>query len=113
MNLQWLEHSSRVLFIHYEDMQSNTYQQLYKIAKFLHLTPDPERITCATQEYPASDSTGIKLGNHGKKTRVYLTYDPFTPEMRQRVDGYIHRVNESLTAHHQKVIPTKYTNKLF
>ena len=109
----WLTHSSRVLVIHYEDLQANSYQELNKIVKFLHVKPDRKRLLCATQEYPSSDSTGISLGNNEKEKRSYLAEDPFAPEMREMIDGYIRKVNESLAAHGLTVITSKYTNVTF
>ncbi len=113
MAMQWLTHTPRVLAIHYEDIQAKTYEELTKIVKFLNVEVDPQRIMCATQEYPSSQSTGISLGNHGSKTRVYLTYDPFSSALKEQIDGYIKDVNDSLAAHHQKLLPMDYSVKLF
>ena len=110
MATQWLSHTPRVLAIHYEDIQAHTFKELSKIVQFLNVEPDSQRIMCATQEYPSSQSTGVSLGNHGSKTRVYLTYDPFSSQLRETIDGHIRTVNESLATHHQKLLPMDYNS---
>ena len=71
--------------------------------KFLNVTPVAKRLQCAIQEYPAFDNTGVRTVKYSAQ-RVYLTHDPFTPEMRVMIDSYIQRVNASLAAHRQTVM---------
>ena len=104
--MNWLNTSSNVLFVHYDDLQTNTYEELVKMTQFLNLTSDTERLSCAVQEFPAYGATGVRLGDeaYGNKRRVYQTENPYTPEMRKLIDSYVQQVNESLAAHHQRVI---------
>ena len=71
---------------------------------------DAERLSCAVQDNPSSFSTGVALGNHGVKTRAYLTMDPFTPSMHVAMDAFILSVNQSLIARGHTPLPSNYNN---
>ncbi|XP_072177900.1 sialate:O-sulfotransferase 1-like [Diadema setosum] len=110
MNLNWIKYSKRLLVIHYEQLETHTEDQLTRIVQFLRKSPDQERIACSVQDNPSSSSTGVSLGNHGVKTRAYLTTDPFTPSMHTIIDSFILSVNESLIAKGQDPLPSDYSN---
>ena len=115
MNLQWTQSGKQCLPIFYEELENDTIQQVTHIVRFLNQTVDHLRIICATQEHPSSLVTGIYLGNHGLKTRVYLTTDPFSARMRQNIDQSIRIVNSSLFNNCKATIPPSYlkTNTIF
>ena len=111
--LQWIKNSAKVHVTHYEDLQAHTYSELAKIVRFLDVPVEPQRILCAIQEHPSSKSTGIALGNHGRKTRVYLTRDPFPGDVRRAIDGNIREINQTLIAHKLTPLPQNYSVQVF
>ena len=113
MAVQWITNSRRILVSHYENLQGDTYEELAKIVRFLDVPVQRERILCATQEYPSSKATGISLGNHGRKTRVYLTHDPFPSDVRKLVDEHIKQVNITLKEHKLTPLPRDYSVEVF
>ena len=115
MYLQWTQSGQQCLPIFYEELQNDTIQQVTRIVRFLNQTVDRLRITCATQEHPSSLVTGIHLGNRGRKTRLYLTTDPFSVRMHQNIDQSIRIVNSSLFYNYTTTIPSSYlkTNTIF
>ncbi|XP_071809550.1 sialate:O-sulfotransferase 2-like isoform X2 [Asterias amurensis] len=113
MALQWITHSKRIHVAHYEDLQQHTSEELTKIVQFLNVPVDKQRVLCAVQEHPSSKTTGIALGNHGLKTRVYLTKDPFPNEVRKLIDDNIKEVNSTLIKYNLTPLPMDYSVKVF
>ena len=113
MALQWITHSKRIHVAHYEDLQQHTSEELTKIVQFLNVPVDKQRVLCAVQEHPSSKTTGIALGNHGLKTRVYLTKDPFPNEVRKLIDDNIKEVNSTLVKYNLTPFPMDYSVKIF
>ncbi|XP_022088327.1 WSC domain-containing protein 2-like isoform X1 [Acanthaster planci] len=113
MAVQWITNSHRILVSHYENLQENTYEELAKIVRFLDVPVQTQRILCAIQEYPSSKATGVSLGNHGRKTRVYLTKDPFPPDVRKLVDENIKQVNTTLIEYKLNPLPRDYSVDVF
>ncbi|XP_041472338.1 WSC domain-containing protein 2-like [Lytechinus variegatus] len=111
MNMHWIQTHKRFLPMFYEELEAETVRKLMEIVVFLNRPVEPERIVCATQDHPSSLATSTSLGNHGRKTRVYLTEDPFTSEMHQKIDQSIQLVNKTLFKFHRKVVPAEYLKK--
>nr|XP_054755389.1 WSC domain-containing protein 2-like [Lytechinus pictus] len=108
MNMHWIQSKRRLLPVVYEELESDTRRVLTEIVAFLNRTVEYERITCATQEHPSSLATFTSLGNHGRQTRVYLTADPFTPEMHQKIVDSVTLVNATLFQLHKRSLPIVY-----
>eukprot|EP00057_Strongylocentrotus_purpuratus_P032628 XP_788295.3 PREDICTED: WSC domain-containing protein 2 [Strongylocentrotus purpuratus] len=112
MNIRWIQMQRRLLPVAYEELEAETVRKLTDIVVFLNRTVELERIVCATQDHPSSLATGTSLGNHGRKTRVYLTDDPFTAEMHLKIDKSIQLVNYTLFKIHGEVLPAEYLKKI-
>ncbi|XP_033646137.1 WSC domain-containing protein 1-like [Asterias rubens] len=113
MAVQWITNSKKIFVAHYENLQENTNEELTKIVQFLNVPVDKQRVLCAVQEHPSSKATGIALGNHGRKTRVYLTKDPFPSDVRKLVDDNIKEVNATLIAHKLTPLPRDYSVEVY
>ncbi|XP_063960417.1 sialate:O-sulfotransferase 2-like [Lytechinus pictus] len=111
MNLHWIQSRKPFLPIFYEDLEAETVRKLTEMVEFLNRPVELERIVCATQDRPSSLATSPSLGKDGRKMRVYLTEDPFTSEMHQKIDQSIQLVNRTLFKFHRKVLPTEYLKK--
>ncbi|KAJ8040170.1 WSC domain-containing protein 2 [Holothuria leucospilota] len=103
--INWCRKSSRLLVVNYEDLQENTSEELMRMIKFLKQPLDMTRITCAVQELPSSQSTGVSLGSFGLRSKTYLTFDPFTKRMHERLDGHIATVNATLIRYGHAPLP--------
>ncbi|XP_038055023.1 WSC domain-containing protein 2-like isoform X2 [Patiria miniata] len=113
MAVRWITNSRRIHVAHYENLQENTYEELARIVRFLDVSVQKQRILCAIQEYPSSKATGVALGNHGRKTRVYLTKNPFPTDVRALVDENIKQVNATLIEHKLTPLPRDYSVEVF
>lgn len=110
--VNWCRNSKRLLVVNYEELQKNTSKELIRVVKFLDQPLNMTRIACAVQELPSSESTGVYLGNHGIKTRSYLTFDPFTKLLRKLLDGHIATVNATLIRYGHAPLPNYKEAKL-
>ncbi|XP_071809551.1 sialate:O-sulfotransferase 2-like isoform X1 [Asterias amurensis] len=113
MALQWISHSKRIHVAHYEDLQQHTSEELTKIVQFLNVPVDKQRVLCAVQENPPHKATGIVIGDHGRKSREYLTEDPFPIDVRKLIDDSIKDVNSTLIKYNLTSFPMDYSVKIF
>ncbi|KAG1970229.1 WSC domain-containing protein 1 [Pimephales promelas] len=97
--LAWLRFAHRLLVVHFENLQKDLVPQLKAISTFLNISISEERLLC-TQ----SNRDGL-FKRSGSRS---LTFDPFTPEMRARIDGYIHTVDKALRDRSISGLPQEY-----
>ncbi|KAG9341401.1 hypothetical protein JZ751_019209 [Albula glossodonta] len=97
--LDWLKFGRRVLVVHYEDLQGALFPQLRLIASFLNVSVTEERLLCAESN---QDGHFKRPGarQHG--------FDPFTPEMKRLIDGYILTVDRALRDSNYTGLPREY-----
>ncbi|KAM4545171.1 sialate:O-sulfotransferase 1 isoform 1-T2 [Odontesthes bonariensis] len=97
--LSWLKFGQRLLVVHYEDLQRALFPQLRLITAFLNITVTEERLLCAQ-----SNQDG-----HFKRSRAQQpSFDPFTSDMRQMIDSYIHTVDQALQSRNFSRLPQDY-----
>uniref|UniRef100_A0AAY4BKH6 WSC domain-containing protein n=1 Tax=Denticeps clupeoides TaxID=299321 RepID=A0AAY4BKH6_9TELE len=97
--LDWLRYGRQVLVVHYEELQEDLVPRLRAIAQFLNASVSEERLLCAE-----SNKDG-----HFKRSGAHRpTLDPFTPEMRLLIDGYITAVDQALKESNQTGLPREY-----
>ncbi|XP_071956126.1 sialate:O-sulfotransferase 2-like [Antedon mediterranea] len=96
--LNWIKNTPKILVVHYENLEDNTFKEIHRMMDFLNVFATDNRIKCAIQEHPSSKSTGLSLGNHFRKTRVYLTNNPFSDSQKELIDRNIEMVNSTLNS---------------
>lgn len=97
--LSWLKFGRRLLVVHYEELQRALLPQLHLITAFLNVTMSEERLLCAQ-----SNQDG-----HFKRTGAQeLSFDPFTPDMRQMIDTFIQNVDQALKSRNFSGLPEEY-----
>ncbi|KAL6472311.1 hypothetical protein MHYP_G00184990 [Metynnis hypsauchen] len=97
--LSWLKFSSRLLVVHYEALQTDLLPQLKLITTFLNASVPDQRLLCAESN---RDGHFKRPGSRG------LTFDPFTLDMRTRIDGYILSVDQALRDRNLSGLPQEY-----
>ncbi|KAG9263095.1 WSC domain-containing protein 1-like [Astyanax mexicanus] len=97
--LSWLKFSRRLLVVHYEVLQMDLLPQLKLITAFLNASIPEHRLLCAESN---RDGHFKRPGSRG------LTFDPFTPDMRTRIDGYILSVDRALRDRNLSGLPQEY-----
>ncbi|XP_030633732.1 WSC domain containing 1a [Chanos chanos] len=97
--LDWLRFGRRVLVIHYEELQEALVPRLRIIADFLNISVTEERLLCAESN---------KDGHFKRSGARRPTFDPFTPDMRLLIDGYIVAVDQALRANNCSGLPQEY-----
>lgn len=97
--LSWLKFGRRLLVVHYEELQRALLPQLRLITAFLNVTLTEERLLCAQ-----SNQDG-----HFKRSRAQRpSFDPFTTDMRQMIDPFIHSVDKALQSRNFSRLPQEY-----
>ncbi|KAJ8414622.1 hypothetical protein AAFF_G00038240 [Aldrovandia affinis] len=97
--LDWLHFGRRVLVVHYEELQGALFPTLRGITSFLNVSVTEERLLCAE-----SNQDG-----HFKRTGARQhAFDPFTPDMKLLIDGYIHTVDRALRERNHTGLPQEY-----
>lgn len=97
--LDWLRYGRQVLVVHYEELQDSLVPQLRTVANFLNASVTEERLLCAESN---------KDGHFKRSGARRPTFDPFTPDMRQLIDGYISAVDQALRESNQTGLPQEY-----
>lgn len=98
--LAWLQFSRRLLVVHYEQLLKDLIHQLRLITEFLNVSVPEERLFCAERN----------RDGHFKRTGSQrLTFDPFTEDMRTRIDGYVREVDRALRDKNLSGLPQEYT----
>lgn len=97
--LAWLRFAHRLLVVHFENLQKDLVPQLKTITAFLNISIPEERLLCTESN---------RDGHFKRSGSRSLTFDPFTPEMRARIDEYIHTVDKALRDRNLSGLPQEY-----
>ncbi|KAJ8275895.1 hypothetical protein COCON_G00076470 [Conger conger] len=97
--LDWLKFGRQVLVVHYEELQGALFLQLRHIASFLNISITDERLLCAQSNQD---------GHFKRSATQKQGFDPFTPEMKLLIDGYIHTVDSALRDRNYTGLPQEY-----
>uniref|UniRef100_A0A673HKX5 WSC domain-containing protein 1-like n=1 Tax=Sinocyclocheilus rhinocerous TaxID=307959 RepID=A0A673HKX5_9TELE len=97
--LDWLRYGKKLLVVHYEELQESLVPTLRSITSFLNTSVSEERLLCAE----------CNKDGHFKRSGVRRpTFDPFTPDMKRLIDGYISTVDQALRASNYSGLPKEY-----
>ncbi|TSM28225.1 WSC domain-containing protein 1 [Bagarius yarrelli] len=100
--LAWLQFSKRLLVVHYEKLHTELFHQLQLITAFLNITVPEERLLCAEKN----------RDGHFKRVGLRrLTFDPFTEDMRIRINGYMWEVDRALRHRNLSGLPQEYMHR--
>lgn len=97
--LDWLRFGRRLLVVHYEELQESLVPRLRSITTFLNATASEEHLLCAENN---------KDGHFKRSGAHRPSFDPFTPDMRRLIDGYIGAVDQALRASNRTGLPQEY-----
>ncbi|KAG8145992.1 hypothetical protein E2320_012420, partial [Naja naja] len=78
---------ARVLVVHFEDLKQDLFIQLKRMVSLLGIAVHEDRLLCVE---------GQKDGNFKRSGLRKLEYDPYTPEMKKMINGYIKTVDMAL-----------------
>nr|XP_020657581.1 WSC domain-containing protein 2 [Pogona vitticeps] len=98
--LDWLKFGKRVLVVHFEDLKRDLFVQLKRMVSLLGTPVQEDRLLCVE---------GQKDGNFKRSGLRKLEYDPYTPEMRRTIDGYIRTVDAALKLRNLTGVPEDYS----
>ncbi|KAF1447842.1 WSCD2 protein, partial [Pygoscelis papua] len=97
--LDWLRYGKKVLVVHFEDLKRDLFVQLQRMVGLLGITACEDRLLCVE---------GQKDGNFKRSGLRKLEYDPYTPEMRKMISGYIKMVDTALKLRNLSGVPDDY-----
>ncbi|XP_068064688.1 sialate:O-sulfotransferase 2 [Anomalospiza imberbis] len=97
--LDWLRYGKKVLVVHFEDLKRDLFVQLQRMVALLGVTACEDRLLCVE---------GQKDGNFKRSGLRKLEYDPYTPEMRKVISGYIRTVDAALKLRNLSGVPEDY-----
>ncbi|XP_018548108.1 WSC domain-containing protein 1 [Lates calcarifer] len=97
--LSWLKFGRRLLVVHYEELQRALLPQLHLITSFLNATMTEERLLCAQSNQD---------GHFKRSVAQQPSFDPFTPDMREMIDSFIHTVDQALQSRNFSGLPQEY-----
>ncbi|NXI34832.1 WSCD2 protein, partial [Galbula dea] len=97
--LDWLRYGRKVLVVHFEDLKRDLFVQLQRMVGLLGITACEDRLLCVE---------GQKDGNFKRSGLRKLEYDPYTPEMRKVISGYIRTVDAALKLRNLSGVPEDY-----
>ncbi|XP_068600845.1 sialate:O-sulfotransferase 1 [Brachionichthys hirsutus] len=97
--LSWLKFGRRLLVVHYEELQRALLPQLDLITGFLNVTMTEEKLLCAQSNQD---------GHFKRSGPQRPSFDPFTPDMTQTIDSFIHTVDQALQSRNVSRIPQEY-----
>ncbi|XP_068268917.1 sialate:O-sulfotransferase 2 isoform X2 [Nyctibius grandis] len=97
--LDWLRYGRRVLVVHFEDLKRDLFAQLQRMVRLLGTATSEDRLLCVE---------GQKDGNFKRSGLRKLEYDPYTPEMRKMISGYIKTVDAALKLRNLSGVPDDY-----
>ncbi|XP_010745267.3 WSC domain-containing protein 1 [Larimichthys crocea] len=97
--LSWLKFGRRLLVVHYEELQRALLPQLRLIAAFLNVTLTEERLLCAQSNQD---------GHFKRSGPQRPPFEPFTADMRQMIDPFIHTVDQALQSRNFSRLPREY-----
>ncbi|NXC39260.1 WSCD2 protein, partial [Penelope pileata] len=97
--LDWLRFGRKVLVVHFEDLKRDLFAQLKRMVGLLGIAACEDRLLCVE---------GQKDGNFKRSGLRKLEYDPYTPEMRKVISGYIRTVDAALKLRNLSGVPDDY-----
>ncbi|NXA16296.1 WSCD2 protein, partial [Sapayoa aenigma] len=97
--LDWLRYGKKVLVVHFEDLKRDLFVQLQRMVGLLGIAACEDRLLCVE---------GQKDGNFKRSGLRKLEYDPYTPEMRKMISGYIRTVDAALKLRNLSGVPDDY-----
>ncbi|NWI93818.1 WSCD2 protein, partial [Pitta sordida] len=97
--LDWLRYGKKVLVVHFEDLKRDLFVQLQRMVGLLGIAACEDRLLCVE---------GQKDGNFKRSGLRKLEYDPYTPEMRKTISGYIRTVDAALKLRNLSGVPEDY-----
>ncbi|XP_009477647.1 sialate:O-sulfotransferase 2 [Pelecanus crispus] len=97
--LDWLRYGKKVLVVHFEDLKRDLFVQLQRMVGLLGIAACEDRLLCVE---------GQKDGNFKRSGLRKLEYDPYTPEMRKMISGYIKTVDTALKLQNLSGVPDDY-----
>ncbi|KAM6052279.1 sialate:O-sulfotransferase 2 isoform 1-T2 [Chlamydotis macqueenii] len=97
--LDWLRYGKKVLVVHFEDLKRDLFVQLQRMVGLLGIAACQDRLLCVE---------GQKDGNFKRSGLRKLEYDPYTPEMRKTISGYIRTVDAALKLRNLSGVPDDY-----
>ncbi|KAM6422945.1 sialate:O-sulfotransferase 2 isoform 2-T6 [Liasis olivaceus] len=97
--LDWLKYGKKVLVVHFEDLKQDLFVQLKRMVSLLGIAVHEDRLLCVE---------GQKDGNFKRSGLRKLEYDPYTPEMKKMINGYIKTVDMALKLRNLTGVPKTY-----
>ncbi|KAM9446657.1 sialate:O-sulfotransferase 2 isoform 1-T2 [Clarias gariepinus] len=97
--LDWLQYGRNIHLVHFEELKHDLFNQLKRMVLFLGLDVSEDRLLCAVAQ---------KDGNFKRSGLRKLEYDPYTPEMREKIDGLIRSVDIALKLRNLSGVPDDY-----
>ncbi|XP_008995527.1 sialate:O-sulfotransferase 1 isoform X1 [Callithrix jacchus] len=97
--LDWLKYGKRLLVVHYEELRRSLVPTLREMVAFLNVSVSEERLLCVENN---------KEGSFRRRGRRSHDPEPFTPEMKDLINGYIRTVDQALRDHNWTGLPREY-----
>ncbi|XP_065765475.1 sialate:O-sulfotransferase 1 isoform X1 [Muntiacus reevesi] len=97
--LDWLKYGKRLLVVHYEELRRSLVPTLREMVAFLNVSVSEERLLCVENN---------KEGSFRRRGRRPHDPEPFTPEMKDLINGYIRTVDQALRDHNWAGLPREY-----
>ncbi|KAK2845804.1 hypothetical protein Q7C36_010658 [Tachysurus vachellii] len=97
--LDWLQYGKNVHLVHFEELKQDLFSQLKRMVVFLGLEVSEDRLLCVVAQ---------KDGNFKRSGLRKLEYDPYTPEMRQKIDDLVRSVDLALKLRNLSGVPDDY-----
>jgi hypothetical protein len=97
--LDWLKYGKRLLVVHYEELRHSLVPTLREMVAFLNVSVSEERLLCVENN---------KEGSFRRRGRHPHDPEPFTPEMKDLINGYIRTVDQALRDHNWAGLPREY-----
>ncbi|XP_012868659.1 PREDICTED: WSC domain-containing protein 1 [Dipodomys ordii] len=97
--LEWLKYGKRLLVVHYEELRRSLVPTLRDMVAFLNVSVSEERLLCVENN---------KEGSFRRRGRRPQDPEPFTPEMKDLIDGYIRTVDQALRDYNWTGLPQEY-----
>ncbi|XP_066119034.1 sialate:O-sulfotransferase 1 [Saccopteryx bilineata] len=97
--LDWLKYGKRLLVVHYEELRRSLVPTLREMVAFLNVSVSEERLLCVENN---------KEGSFRRHGRHPHDPEPFTPEMKHLINGYIQTVDKALRDHNWAGLPREY-----
>ncbi|XP_077021744.1 sialate:O-sulfotransferase 1 [Tamandua tetradactyla] len=97
--LDWLKYGKRLLVVHYEELRRSLVPTLRDMVAFLNVSVSEERLLCVENN---------KEGSFRRRGQRPHDPEPFTPEMKDLINGYIRTVDKALREHQWAGLPREY-----